>query len=133
MRTIGLLGGTNWTETARYYRLAKEIVRVRDEARGTRLFLDWVDDHELEYLQVTVEWDAAAAMLVERAQSMREAGVQAMILCGSLHAEVSWRVLRELDIPVVALHEAATYADVEAALLQVLTLQRADGPAPTAS
>ncbi|GAB3262400.1 aspartate/glutamate racemase family protein [Kineosporia babensis] len=120
MGTIGLLGGTNWSETARYYRLAKEIIRQRPE--GGRLLLDWVDDHELEYLQVTVEWDAAAAMLVERSQSMLEGGAGAIVLCGSLHPEVSWRVMRALTVPVVALHEAGTQEDVAAALRQVSAL-----------
>ncbi|GLY14990.1 hypothetical protein LWF15_21910 [Kineosporia rhizophila] len=125
MRTIGLLGGTNWSETARYYRLAKEVLRQRDDARGTRLLLDWVDDHELEYLQVTVDWDGAAGLLGERAASMREAGAGSIILCGSLHPEVSWRVIRELSVPVVALHEAASADDVEAAVQQVLSLSAA--------
>lgn len=88
-----------------------------------------MDDHELEYLQVTGEWDAAAALLIERVTYLREAGVDGLVLCGSLFPEVSWRVMRALPIPVVALHENASRGDVDAALLQVRLRMRKAGPA----
>ncbi len=133
MPTIGILGGTNWSETARYYRLAREIVRERG-AGGlpSRIMLDWVDDHELEYLQATGEWDAAAALLVERVSYLREAGAHGVVLCGSLVAEVSWRVMQAVAIPVVALHENASRGDVDAALLQVsLRIQNTEAADPS--
>ncbi len=84
-----------------------------------RILLDWVDDHELEYLQVTGEWDAATALLTDQAGQLRAAGAGGLVLCGSLIPEVSWRVMQALPIPVVALHENASRGDVDAALLQV--------------
>ncbi|MCD5317012.1 aspartate/glutamate racemase family protein [Kineosporia babensis] len=120
---IGLLGGTNWSETLRYYRLAKGYLNRQGD--GTRLLVEWVDDHEFEFLQVTVDWDAACLLLQERAEAMQQAEAAVIVLCGSLHPQVCDRLMRAVEVPMVCLREAASVEDVTGALRQAQSLAQA--------
>ena len=62
MRTIGLLGGMSWESSARYYRLANEMVRDRlGGLHSAHCVLYSVDFAGIAAMQRAGSWDAAAA------------------------------------------------------------------------
>ena len=81
MKTIGMLGGMSWESTAEYYRIANELVRERlGGFHSAKVLIDSVDFAEIERLQASGAWDAAAALLAEHAVALQNAGAELIVL-----------------------------------------------------
>ncbi|MDQ1397336.1 MAG: amino-acid racemase [Acidimicrobiaceae bacterium] len=84
MRTIGLLGGMSWESTAVYYRLLNQVWAQRNGPwEQPEILLYSVNFRELESLQRTEQWDAAARMLVEGAERLERAGAALLGICAN--------------------------------------------------
>lgn len=110
LRTIGLLGGMSWESTAHYYRCMNELVRQRlGGLHSARLLLYSVDFHDIERLQREDRWDEAGRYLAGIAQSLEQAGAEALVLCTNTMHKVASLIEAGLSIPL--LHIADPTAD----------------------
>lgn len=110
LRTIGLLGGMSWESTAHYYRHMNELVRQRlGGLHSARLLLYSVDFHDIECLQHEGRWEEAGRYLAGVAQSLQQAGAEALVLCTNSMHKVAPVIDVGLTIPL--LHIADATAD----------------------
>jgi aspartate racemase len=110
LKTIGLLGGMSWESTAHYYRHMNELVRQRlGGLHSARLLLYSVDFHDIERLQHEGRWEEAGRYLAGVAQSLEQAGAEALVLCTNSMHKVAPVIDAGLTIPL--LHIADATAD----------------------
>lgn len=119
MRTIGMLGGMSWESTAEYYRLANEAVRDRlGGLHSARLLVDSLDFADVEALQSAGDWDAAGALLAERARALQAGGADLVVLCTNTMHKVIDAIEAAVDLPVLHI------ADATAAVITLAGLTR---------
>jgi aspartate racemase len=114
VRRIGLLGGTSWESTARYYAQLNEGVRERlGGYHSADLVLRSVDFAEVEALQRAGDWTALARRYEAEARALRTAGAEVVgILANTMHL-VHDDVVRGAGVPVPHIVDAV--ADAAAA------------------
>lgn len=110
MRTIGVLGGMSWESSAEWYRRANELVRERlGGFHSAPILLDSVDFAEIEAMQAAGDWDAAGALLADRARRLQDAGADVIVLCTNTMHLVAPQIEAALTVPF--LHLADVTAD----------------------
>jgi aspartate racemase len=104
LATVGLLGGMSWESTATYYRLINEGVRDRVGGLHSAPLLLWSADFaEIEELQRTGDWPAAAEILAGAAVRLEAAGAAAIALCTNTMHRVAGVLRRRLAVPLVSI------------------------------
>jgi aspartate racemase len=82
MKRMGLLGGMSWESTALYYRAINEGVAERlGGFHSADLLLASVDFADIERMQAAGDWEAATALLGDRARALAAAGAELLVLC----------------------------------------------------
>ena len=123
MKTIGLLGGMSWESTAEYYRIANEVVRERlGGFHSAKLLVDSVDFAEIEELQRTDQWDAAGALLAERAVALESAGAEVIVLCTNTMHIVADQIEAAIAVPFIHIADATAAAVRAAGMTRVALL-----------
>jgi len=113
MKTLGLIGGMSWESTVPYYREINKTVKARlGGLHSAKIILYSVDFHEIEHLQATDQWDAAAAVLADLAQKLERAGADALVLCTNTMHKVAGAISHAVNIPLLHI------ADPTAAAIQ---------------
>ncbi|MGN7773612.1 aspartate/glutamate racemase family protein [Phyllobacterium sp. 22552] len=111
MKTIGILGGMSAASTQIYYR---ELCRLTRETLGRlhspELLIRSVDFDEIETLQVSSNWDAAADILNEKAIALERGGAELLILATNTMHKVAGRILAGVSIPFVHIADATATA-----------------------
>lgn len=107
MRTIGLLGGMSWESSATYYRLINERVRRRRGGfHSAPLIMYSVDFAEIEAFQESGAWDAAAALLSDRARRVAAAGAEFLVLCTNTMHLIADEIAASVEIPLLHIADA---------------------------
>lgn len=108
LKTLGLIGGMSWESTVPYYREINETVKARlGGLHSAKIILYSVDFHEIEQLQATEQWDAAAAVLAGIAQKLEGAGADALVLvAAAISNAVHIPLLHIADPTAVAIKQA---------------------------
>ncbi len=102
MKTIGLIGGMSWESTIPYYRQINETVRERlGGLHSAKIVLYSVDFHEVEQLQHSGDWEAAAALLAGAARSLESAGADFLVLCTNTMHKVAPAIEAAVRIPLL--------------------------------
>jgi aspartate racemase len=84
MKRIGLIGGMSWESTAVYYRLLNQAFAEHfGPWQQPDLVLRSINFAELAQLQSDGDWDGAAAVLAEAAQSLESAGAEILAICAN--------------------------------------------------
>jgi aspartate racemase len=110
MKTIGLLGGMSWESTELYYRLInEETKRIRGGLHSAPVVILSVDFQEIEQFQEQGDWDAAAALLADKARVIESAGADLLLICTNTMHKVADTVSAAIGIPL--LHIADATAD----------------------
>lgn len=105
MKIIGLIGGMSWESTIPYYRQINEAVKRRlGGLHSARLVLYSVDFHDIECLQRSGDWQAAAALLIDAARALHSAGAECLVLCTNTMHKVAAEI--ESSVPLPLLHIA---------------------------
>lgn len=120
MKTIGVLGGMSWESSLEWYRLANEQVAARlGGYHSARILLDSLDFAEIEALQARDDWDAAGALLAERARALEGAGADLLVLATNTMHLVADRITDAVGIPFLHIADAAGAAVTAAGLSTV--------------
>lgn len=102
MKTIGLIGGMSWESTIPYYRQINETVKERlGGLHSAKIVLYSVDFHEVEQLQHSGDWEAAAALLAGAARSLESAGADFLVLCTNTMHKVVPAIEAAVRIPLL--------------------------------
>jgi aspartate racemase len=108
MKTIGLLGGMSWESTALYYRLInEETKRIRGGLHSAPVVMLSVDFHEIEKFQEQGDWDAAAALLADKARVIESAGADLLLICTNTMHKVAGTVSAAIGIPLLHIADAS--------------------------
>ncbi len=101
LKIIGLIGGMSWESTVPYYRIINETVKERlGGLHSAKVVLYSVDFHEVEQLQHTGDWEAAAAMLAGTARALESAGADFLVLCTNTMHKVAPAIEEAVRIPL---------------------------------
>lgn len=107
MKTIGLLGGMSWESTELYYRLInEETKRIRGGLHSAPVVMLSVDFHEIEKFQEQGDWDAAAALLADKARVIESAGADLLLICTNTMHKVADQVADAIGIPLLHIADA---------------------------
>jgi aspartate racemase len=102
VKIIGLIGGMSWESTVSYYRLINETVKARlGGLHSAKLVLYSVDFDEIERLQRTADWAAAAQLLGDAANSLQSAGAEFLVLCTNTMHKVAAQIEASVRIPLL--------------------------------
>ncbi len=119
-QVIGMLGGMSWQSTAKYYRLANELVGERlGGLHSARLLLASVDFAEIEELQRADRWPEAGAILASAAAGLQAAGAELLLICANTMHKVADQVQSAVDIPLLHLADTTATAVRRAGLHRV--------------
>ena len=98
--TIGILGGFSWESTSLYYKLINEAVRDAEGGlNSARMLIYSLNYAPIVELENQSKWDEVAAILVDAAQTLENAGAGFVLLaCNTLH-KVAGEIERAISIP----------------------------------
>lgn len=102
MKIIGLIGGMSWESTVPYYRLINETVKERlGGLHSAKVVLYSVDFHEVERLQRSGDWEAAAELLAGAARALESAGADFLVLCTNTMHKIAPAIEAAVRIPML--------------------------------
>ncbi|MCG9681109.1 aspartate/glutamate racemase family protein [Vibrio sp. Isolate23] len=111
MKTIGIIGGMSWESTVSYYKQINQATKAeKGGLHSAKLILNSVDFAEIEALQHKGEWEKAAVILSNAAQSLEKAGVDFVLIATNTMHKVASQVEEAISIPL--LHIADTTGQV---------------------
>ena len=115
MKILGLIGGMSWESTATYYSLLNRMTRERLGGSHSAPLILWsVDFEPITRMQAEGRWDEAAAILVEAARRLEQAGAEALLICANTMHLMADEVQAAVRIPLIHIADA-TAAAVNAA------------------
>ncbi len=107
MKTIGLIGGTTWHSTAKYYQLLNEGANTRlGGTHSARIVLDSVEFAEFRAFQDQASDDKIADYLVTKANGLRSVGTDIILLCANTLHKYYDAIQEKLDIPILHIADA---------------------------
>ncbi len=120
MKTIGLIGGMSWESTVEYYRVINETVREKlGGLHSAKCVLLSVDFAEVAELQRQGQWAEAAALLVNAAQAVENAGADMVLICTNTMHKLADAVQAAIGIPLLHIADATAESVKEAGLRRV--------------
>ena len=124
MKRIGLIGGMSWESTAVYYRLLNQGFAAQyGPWQQPDIVLRSINFADLAALQSQGDWDGAAALVVEAANSLEAAGADVLAICANTMHVVAPAVraaaphLRFVDVIEVVADAAKAQGATSIALL----------------
>jgi aspartate racemase len=107
MRKLGLVGGISWVSTIDYYRLINTGINQR---LGDLEYADLII-HSLNYGEVkrnneSGNWDANYELLKDASLHMKDAGVEAILLCANTMHFFAGKLMEETGLPLIHIAEA---------------------------
>ncbi|NJK45107.1 MAG: aspartate/glutamate racemase family protein [Pleurocapsa sp. SU_196_0] len=107
MKTIGLIGGMSWESSLEYYRVVNETAKARlGGLHNAKSLLYTVDFAQIERFQHAGDWDGAARVLVEAAQSLERGGADCVVICTNTMHKVAALVESVVNIPLIHIADA---------------------------
>ncbi|RJG43522.1 aspartate/glutamate racemase family protein [Mesorhizobium sp. DCY119] len=111
MKTLGLIGGMSWESTAIYYRHLNEIVRERLGGLHSAKLLLWSFDFaEIAERQHAGDWRGAAALMIDAARRLEEAGAEGLLICTNTMHKLADEVQAAVSIPLIHIADATAAA-----------------------
>ena len=108
MKLIGIVGGLSWEATALYYRLLNEATaRALGPHHNARSVILSVDFAEALALANGGDWDGLAALLIDAARRLRDAGADMVLLGANTAHIVAEQVAAAIDVPLLHIADAA--------------------------
>jgi aspartate racemase len=102
MKTIGLIGGMSWESSSEYYRIINQEVKERlGGLHSAKCILYSVDFDDIEVCQRNGEWESAARILTDAAQSLEAAGADFIVICTNTMHKVADSINSSIHIPLL--------------------------------
>jgi aspartate racemase len=92
----------SWESTALYYKLINEEVRARlGGLHSAKILLCSVDFQQIALWQQQGEWQKAGHFCAQSALTLREAGVDGIVLCANTMHEIAPMIEAVVDVPLL--------------------------------
>jgi len=102
MRRLGLIGGLSWESTRLYYDAINRAVAARlGGAHSAPLIVDSLDFAPIAQAQTEGRWDDAGAEIVEAAQRLHRAGVEAIAIGSNTMHKCADAVRDAVPVPLL--------------------------------
>jgi len=120
MRTIGLVGGTSWRNTADYYRYINKAVNDAYGNNTNPPLIIWnLNNQRIAELESKHQWGEVAAILTDAGRRLQASGAQAVLLCSNTSHKVYFQVAGKLGIPILHIGDATGTAIRESGMSKV--------------
>ena len=120
MKTIGLMGGMSWESSIEYYRIINQLIQERlggyHSAKCVLVSLDFAD---IEEKQKEGDWDGAAALMMEAARQVENAGGNFLLICTNTMHLLADRVQTAVSIPLIHIADATAQAVIALGITEV--------------
>jgi len=102
MKTIGLIGGRSWESSVSYYQAINEGVKAAlGGLHSAKVILHSVDFAQIQQLQHAGDWDGAAAILINAAKGLEQAGADYLLICTNTMHKVAGEIQQQIGIPIL--------------------------------
>lgn len=102
MRRVGLIGGISWESTRLYYDAINRAVAARlGGAHSAQLIVDSLDFAPMAKAQIEGRWDDAGAAVVEAAERLHRAGVEAIAISSNTMHKCADEVRAAVPLPLL--------------------------------
>ena len=102
MRRLGLIGGLSWESTRLYYDAINRAVAARlGGGHSAPLIVDSLDFAPIAQAQAEGRWDDAAAAIVEAAERLHRAGVEAIAIGSNTMHKCADAVRAAVPLPLI--------------------------------
>ena len=123
MKTLGLIGGMSWESTATYYQLLNRMTRERLGGSHSAPLVLWsVDFEPIIHMQAEGRWDEAAAILIDAARRLEQAGAEALMICANTMHRMADEIQAAVGIPMIHIADATADAIKATAVQRPLLL-----------
>ncbi|MFT4863665.1 MAG: aspartate racemase [Pseudohongiellaceae bacterium] len=107
MKTIGMLGGMSWESTVTYYRLINTGIKATlGGLHSAKIAMVSVDFDEIEKMQASGDWQAAATALSIAAKGIQAAGADFLLICTNTMHKVAPEIESAISIPLLHIADA---------------------------
>ena len=107
MKTLGLIGGTNWVSTVDYYKLINQEVNNRlGGLNSAKILLYSVNFEEFRPPTDPNEWGEVSKRLSNIAQRLENAGAECIVLCANALHMAAEIVQQNVHVPLIHIAEA---------------------------
>ena len=107
MKKLGIIGGTSWTSTARYYDQINRLVAQRlGGLHSAKLAIESLDLAPYVAMQQSGDWAGVARVAAEAGQRLAASGAEALILASSSLHKVSAEIVAASGIPILDVSDA---------------------------
>ncbi len=111
MKRLGLLGGMSWESSIEYERWINEEVRGRlGGTASADLVIRSFNFADIEAMQESDDWDAAARTLAEAARDLQASGAEGIVLCTNTMHRVYDEVQAAVAVPMLHIADATAAA-----------------------
>lgn len=120
MKTIGLIGGTSWVSTADYYRIINQLTnKYLGGINSAQLLMCSVNYVDFKALVDAGAWDKFNNEVTLRAQKLKQAGADCIVLCANTMHMAAETVEQNTGIPVLNIAEVTAKAITAKGLTKV--------------
>ena len=120
MRVLGLIGGTSWHSTARYYECIHAAVNAHfGDNTNPPLLLFSINQAEMHRRRAKGDWDGVAEIFGEAASRLRAGGAEALMFCANTPHRWFDEVQASAGLPMIHIADATARAIRDAGLSRV--------------
>lgn len=123
MKILGLIGGMSWVSTMDYYKYINELA---NETRGglnfAQILLYSVSFNDVKTLADASDWQTLGEMFSRIAETLENAGAEAIVLCANTAHIVADKVAANIKIPLISIVEATAKEILKQNLKKVILL-----------
>jgi aspartate racemase len=110
LKKLGIIGGTSWSSTARYYELINRGVAQRlGGLHSASLAIESLDHAPIAAMQQASDWDGVALTAARAAARLAASGAEALVLASTTLHKVEAAIIAASGLTVI--NVAATAAD----------------------
>lgn len=107
MQLIGVIGGLSWESSAEYYRIINRLAQQRlGGVHSARTLMYSFDFGEIESLQQSGDWQAAARLMIDAAQRLERGGADFLLICSNTMHRMADDVAAAISIPLLHIADA---------------------------
>ena len=107
MKKLGIIGGTSWTSTVRYYETINRLVTQQmGGLHSATLAIESLDLAPFVAMQQSGDWAGVGRIAAEAGQRLAASGAEALILASSSLHKVSVEIVAASGIPILDVSDA---------------------------
>jgi aspartate racemase len=108
LKKLGIIGGTSWVSTARYYeQINKGVAHRLGGLHSATLSIESLDLAPFAAMQQAEDWAGVARMAILAASRLKGSGAEGLLLASNTMHKVADEVAEETGLPILHIGDAA--------------------------